>query len=192
MKLTVKFSLGSSRFLAKMLKRKKARNRSQKPLDTISEKRRRGRPGVRPSEIRNRGDSYRLIFDQNWKKIGKPLLKAQSEEEVIRAFDFAPSYKQDFSIIAGLILRVLKEPKFPKRTQPQINFLADSLAGRGKISPRRSRDICEQERKKKQHHIIRMEFYIECTCSYKGPALHGKCPKCGTDIIGLPSQSFLP
>jgi hypothetical protein len=61
-----------------------------------------------------------------------------------------------------------------------MNFLADSLAARGVRSARRSRDICDQERKKKVNYIIRQDYYIECTCRYKGPALHGKCPKCGT------------
>ncbi|MFB3923940.1 MAG: hypothetical protein ACE145_19640 [Terriglobia bacterium] len=115
-------------------------------------------------------------------------MKAQNEEEVIRAFDLAPSYKLEFAPIAPLILRILRDPKFPKRPEPQRNFLADSLAGRGLISPRRSRDICEQERKKKVHLIVRQDYYIECTCRYKGPALHGQCPKCGTDRLALPFE----
>lgn len=40
------------------------------------------------------------------------------------------------------------------------------------------------------HHIIRRDYYIECTCRYKGPALHGKCPKCGTDRLPLPYPAF--
>jgi len=113
-------------------------------------------------------------------------LKAQTEEDVDRAFDPWPNYKQDFAPISALILKVLREQKFPKRREPQINFLTDSLAGRGWISPRRSRDICERERKKKVNYIIRQDYYIECTCRYKGPALHGRCPKCGTDRLSLP------
>ncbi len=52
----------------------------------------------------------------------------------------------------------------PLRREAQINFLADSLAGRGLVSPRRSRDICAQERatEKRRHRIIRQEFYVEC------------------------------
>jgi len=104
---------------------------------------------------------------------------------VIRAFDPWPHYQRDFEPIAPVILKILREPKFPKRREVQMNYLADSLAGRGWISPRRSRDICEQERKKKEHCIIRQDYYIECTCHYKGPALFGKCPKCGTDKLSL-------
>ncbi len=173
-----------------MPKRKKARKARKKPLDTIYGKRPRGRPGVRPSEIRGRGDHYRLIFSQIWKVVGAVLLKARNEEDVIRVFDLAASYKLEFAPVASPILRVLRDPKFPKRPEPQRNFLADSLAGRGLISPRRSRDICEQERKKKVHLIIRQDYYIECTCRYKGPALHGSCPKCGTDRLALPFPAW--
>jgi hypothetical protein len=173
-----------------MAKRKKAPKTREKPLDRVWGKRRRGRPGVRPSEIRGRGDHYRLVFSQIWKVVGEALLKARTEEDVNRAFDPSSNYKQEFAPLASLILQVLRDPKFPKRPEPQRNFPADSLAGRGLISPRRSRDICEQERKKKVHFIIRQDYYIECTCRYKGPALHGKCPKCGTDRLSLPVPTW--
>jgi len=164
-----------------MAKRKKARKTRKKPLDMVLGKRPRGRPGVRPSEIRGRGDHYRRLFKEIWKDVGEALLKARTEEEVSRAFDASPSYKAEFAPVASLIQKVFRGPKFPKRPEPQRNFLADSLAGRGLISPRRSRDICERERKTKVHYIIRQDYYIECTCRYKGPALYGQCPKCGTD-----------
>lgn len=51
----------------------------------------------------------------------------------------------------------------------QINFLADSLAGRGFVSPRRLRDICKQDRAKMFHYIIRQDYYVECTFRYKVP-----------------------
>jgi len=69
------------------------------------------------------------------------------------------------------------------KREAQIAFLADSLGARGLVSPRRSRDICYEERAKPVHFIIRQDCYIQCTCAYKGPALHGKCPKCGTERI---------
>jgi hypothetical protein len=169
-----------------MPKGKKARKTPKKALDTVFGKRGRGRPGVRRSEISGRGYHYRLIFSQIWNHVGDALLKARTEEDVIRAFDPCPSYQQEFVPIASLTLQVLGDPKFPKKPEPRRNFLADSLAGRGRISARRSRDICEQERKKKEHYIIRQDYYIECTCRYKGPALHGRCPKCGTDKLSLP------
>lgn len=162
-----------------MRKRRKVAKQAEKPLDTFSKRPKRGRPGVRPSEISGRGEHYRLIFTHIWDVVGSALLQARTEEQVVRAFDPCPNYQREFEHQASLILRVLREPKFPKRTKPQRNFLADSLAGLGRISPRRSRDICLHERNKIEHHIIREEYYVECTCGYQGPALDGGCRKCG-------------
>jgi hypothetical protein len=178
-----------------MPNRKKVAKKPKKALDSFSVKRGRGRPGVRRSEIWGRGDNFRIIFGQIWKDLGEPLLKAKTQEEVTRAFEgFGKTYSRQFvPALSSLILEVIREPRFPKRPAAQIGFLADSLAGLGRIRPRRARDICEQERKrqKKEHHIIRQDYYIECTCRYKGPALHGKCPKCGTDEVSLPFPSFI-
>lgn len=145
---------------------------------------------MRASEIRGRGDHYRLLLSQIWKAVGEQLLGAKSEEDAIKAFDPVPFYKKDFAPIAWLIPKVLRDPRFPKRRKAQIKFLADSLAGRGSISPRRSRDICERERAKPIYYIIRQDFYIGCTCGYEGPALHGACPECGTENLALPHAPF--
>ena len=169
-----------------MPKQRKVRKTLKKPLDIVLAKRPRGRPGVRRTEIRGRGDHYRIVFSQIWKQVQEALIRARSEENVRRAFESAPSYQTEFAPLASVILRTLRDPKFPKRPEPQRNFLADSLAARGLVSPRRSRDICEQERKTKEHYIFRQDFYIECTCRYKGPARQGRCPKCGTDRVFLP------
>ena len=84
------------------------------------------------------------------------------------------------------IFALIRHQKFPKRNEARINFLADSLGGRPKLSLRRSRAICEEERarqrRKSKFKIIRNEFYIECTCGYKGPALDNACRKCGAEI----------
>ncbi len=166
----------------------KARARGAKiPLDMNSPKRGRGRPAsVRPSEIRGRADNYRWILNQGWDRLWPLLSKAQTLEEVIKAFqEGASPYAQEFMpALAGLVVKVLHEPKFPGRQEPQINFLADSLAGLGRITPRSSRDICERERakQKRAHHIIRYEFYIECSCGYKGKSRNYACPKCGATI----------
>ena len=86
--------------------------------------------------------------------------------------------------LANLIFRVLREPKFPKRREAQINFLADSLAGLGYLAPRSSRDICQKERtkEKRTHHILRYEYYVECSCGFKGRSRDHACPKCGAKI----------
>jgi len=138
-----------------------------------------------------RADNYRGIWSNIWDTVGKQLLQAESEEDVIKAFELEAHYKSEFAPIAALILKVLREKKFPKTKEAQINFLADSLAGREWISPRRSRDICEVERKKPIHHIIRQDFYIECTCGYEGPAYKNACPKCGAVSLDLPGFSLL-
>jgi hypothetical protein len=138
-----------------------------------------------------RADNYRGIFSNIWETVGKQLLEAESEESVIKAFESEAHYKSEFVPIAGLILKVVGEKKFPKTQEAQINFLADSLAGREWISPRRSRDICEAERKKTIHHIIRQDFYIECSCGYEGPAYHKACPECGAMSLDLTGFPFL-
>ncbi len=174
-----------------MRKRKRVRKtpqKAEKVLDRFlsSEKRGRGRPArVRASEIQGRADNYRLILGQIWGRLREPLLKATTQEEVTKAFEeYGRPYAQDFvPVLSSLILKVISDVKFPKRPETQIGFLADSLAGVGWISARRSRDICERERNKKVNYIIRQDYYIECTCYYKGPALYGKCPKCGTDKL---------
>ncbi len=81
---------------------------------------------------------------------------------------------------------------FPRGLKPNETLLADSLAGLGRVCSHRSRDICEKERKKKVHQIIREEYYIECTCGYKGPAFHGMCPKCRPNEIFIPLLRFHP
>jgi hypothetical protein len=169
-----------------MTRREKRPKKAKKTLDAFSPKRGRGRPGVRASEIGGRSYDYRLKLSHIWDDVRDSLLKAKTEEDVIRAFDQRPIYQRVFAEIASLILKVLKDPKFPKRPGPQRNFLADSLAGRGSVTPRRSRDICGQERRKDRERarfkILRWEFYIVCSCKYKGPALNHACPKCGSEV----------
>lgn len=170
----------------KMSKRKKHVQRVEKALDTFSGKRGRGRPGVRASEIAGRAGGYRLIFSEIWDTVGEALLKAQKEEEVIQALDKDGRYTREFVPITSLILKVLRDPAFPRRErEARINFLADSLAGLGRVSPRRSRDICEEVRakEKRAHHIISYEFWVACSCGYKGRSENHACRKCGARII---------
>jgi hypothetical protein len=168
-------------------KRKKLFENPKKTLDAFSEKRGRGRPyKVRASEVTGRAYNYRLIFSQTWDLLGEHLLRARTEEEVLQAFA-RTGYKSEFEHIASLILAVLHDADFPKRNRKaRINFLADSLAARGVVTPRTSRDICgkarAKERAKSSHKIVRKEFYVECSCGYKGPARDNACRKCGAEI----------
>jgi hypothetical protein len=171
-----------------MDKHEKPEEKPKKPLDTFSEKRARGRPArMRPSEIAGRAGGYRIIFDQVWDRLWPLLSKAQNEAEVTEAFQQgACPYDRSFvPSMAGLVLKIINEKKFPARRSAQIGFLADSLAALGVVTPRRSRDVCAEEREKtkRAHHIIRYEFYIECSCDYRGYSENHACPKCGAEIL---------
>jgi hypothetical protein len=169
-----------------MQKRKKGTKNVTKPLDTFSGKRGRGRPGVRASEIQGRAGNYQYIFNEVWDRLWPLLSGAMNEEAVAKAFqEGASPYTQNFMTgLYPVILEILRDPQFPKRRKAQVKFMAESLAGLGSISPRRSRDICAEGRpeQKKAHHIIRYEFHIECSCGYKGRSRDHACPRCGAQI----------
>lgn len=174
-----------------MAKRKKSIKKLKEPLDIYSQKRGRGRPPkILASEVSGRAYNYRLILDQTWDVVSAKLLKAETAEDVLQSFE-PTAYKEEFSRIASLMLEVLRAPDFPKRNrQARINFLADSLAARGAVTPRTSRDICARERAKdrarQRHNILRREFYIECSCGYQGPAYKGKCPRRHPETMQFP------
>ncbi len=169
-----------------MAKSKNARKRAENTLETVSEKRRRGpHPRVVPSAVRGRADNYRGILDNVWDQLWPRLSQVQTEDDVIRALrEGYPGESEFMPYRAPLVLKVLKERTFPKRRTPQINFMADSLAGLGLVSARRSRDICteDRERAKRAHHILRAELYVECSCGYKGHSLDHACPECRAAI----------
>ncbi len=165
---------------------------AQKPLDTVYGKRGRGRPGVRKSEVQERADDYGRSLDQHWDALAEPFLEAQSEEEFKRLLEKAPEHVRSKlgPNLFPTVRKIRKDPKFPVKAKTQIAFFAESLAGLGRISPRRSRDICAEGRKKKHYTIIRQDYYIECTCGYEGPAKHGACPGCGARAGILSPQVF--
>ena len=153
------------------------------------QKKPRGRPRKIPlSWVTGRAYNYRLQLQQGWTRLEASLLSARTVEEVTAAFENCfPSCARDFvPERATDMLVLLRDPKFPKHTEARIKFLSDSLGGRPSLSLRTSRDICEKERarqrQKSQHRILRNEFYIECTCGYKGPARDNACRKCGAEI----------
>lgn len=171
---------------AQLAKRKK---RPKSPL-TGFEKKRGPKPKIRPSEVVNRAYDLRLTLEVGAKELDwLKLLTAQSVEEVVAAFSqMNESYRRKFLYKPGLILECLKDPKFPKQDRKaQEEFIADSLAGDGRISIRRSRDICGEERakEKRQGKILRREFFIECSCGYEGPSLRDTCPDCGAIVSYL-------
>jgi len=154
-----------------------------KSSNQVAKKPGRGRPReIDPWIVIGSANTYRIQFAQFWPKLGARLLAAHSPEEVARAVrEEAEGISASLNPHSELILKILTDPKFPRaRSTSQIHFLADSLGGQGLVTPRRSREICAQERSKKEHFIVRREYYVECSCGYKGPALDGACRDCGT------------
>jgi len=125
-----------------------------------------------------------------WDRLWSLLRRAKTEQEVTDAFETVrvPDIHYFVPNLSGLILRVIRDPKFPKGTSAQIRFFVDSIAGHGRVAPRRSIDIAQKERAKAEqaHQIIRSELYVVCSCGYEGPSLHGKCAECGAPIVFLP------
>jgi len=189
-----------ARTSAKVGEQKRARKKYEFPIDRVSEKQPRGRPRkIQPSWVRGRADNYRWILDLFWQHVWPDLSKAETQQDVIQSFarPEVGSYALDLIRSADLILQVVRDPDFPKRKrQAQINFLADSIAAYGLVTPRSSRDICERERAriKRVHRILRYEFYIECSCGYIGHSRNHACPKCEATIpfsIDLPFETDL-
>jgi len=155
----------------------------KKLAESDSVKRPRGRPGIKRSLVVGTADHNRALLAKVWPTVWPRLLRAENHEEVTAAFDGIDSYTRQRFVpyLSDVILAVIRHPKFPhSRAKSQINFLADSLAGGRRIGPRRSREICSEERNKVENKIVRRDYYIECTCGYEGPALKGACPNCGT------------
>jgi hypothetical protein len=160
-----------------------------KAYDPYSMKRLRGRPAKIPaSTVIGRADNYRYQLKQVWNKLEAPLLAAQTEEEVKAAFEnHAQPYSGDFMPWRlSDVLALIHDKHFPRDSDARINFLADSLGGSPSLTFRSSRDVCGRERAKERlkspYKILRKEFYVECSCGYKGPARDNACRKCGARI----------
>jgi hypothetical protein len=164
------------------------RKKEKIPIDRVSGKASRGRPRkIQPSWVRGRADNFRYIFNLIWQHIWPTLSQAKTQQEAIQSFSHPQvgAYALDLIRLADLILQVVRDSRFPKRKpEAQINFLADSIAAYGVVTPRSSRDICERERAriKRVHRILYYEFYIECSCGYKGHSRDHACPKCEAEI----------
>lgn len=154
-----------------------------KQLAKSLQKQRKGRPArIDPAIVVGSADTLRAWFHQFWPRLGPRILRATSAEAVETAInEDAASISNGLTKYSDLILQIVRDRRFPHaRKTSQIQFLADSLGGQGFVTPRRSREICTKERSKARHVIVRREFYIECSCGYRGPALDGACRDCGT------------
>ena len=143
----------------------------------------RGRPPlVDPQVVIGSADMYGSWLRQYWPKLGRRMLDANSAEEISQAIQQeASGVSASLAPFSALMLAIIHDRRFPRvRSEAQIQFLADSLGAQDRVTARRSREICAQERKKVKHVIVRKEYYIECSCGYKGPARDGACRNCGT------------
>src|SRR5260370_13522504 len=146
----------------------------KKSLGKPKKERGRGRPPhIDRSIVVGQADQYRAVLLQFWPKLGPRLLAAQSPEEIVRAVrEDAAGISGSLVPFAELILKIVRDPKFPRaRSKSQIHFLADSLGGQGFVTPRRSREICAEERSKLRHVIVRRGYYIEGSFRFEATAL---------------------
>src|SRR5271169_6457332 len=83
--------------------------------DRPSKKRGRGRPAnIDPSMVVGSADIYRLWFEQLWSKVGPRLLAARSSEDITRAVqEHAPDVSASLAPHSELILKIVRDPKFP-------------------------------------------------------------------------------
>lgn len=121
------------------------------PLDSQTMKRR-GRPSrVIPSEVLNRAMDFRITLGgcRVWAQVRKKVMGAQTTEEIIEIFRPIANYSQKFLRAPATLLQAIQHRDFPKRNfERQIAFIADSLAADGRVTARRSREICRAERAK--------------------------------------------
>jgi hypothetical protein len=191
----------SGKFESKQKRRKSRSKKVTKTLDKFSigamseTKSNRGRPSLlSPYTVTGRAVNYERELNEVWERLETPLLNSKTADEVTEAFKkFAKFCAEDF--VPGLsadILFLLNHSDFPQRQLPRTRFLARSLGGRPNLSFRRSRDICEaadkKEKQKSPHRILRREFYVECSCGYRGPAFNNGCWKCGAQPELLPEN----
>src|SRR5690348_11954018 len=124
------------------------RRRNQTEGAAQESRKERGRPAtIRASEVYGRAENFRGILNQVWDRLWPLLSNAETEEDVTKAFqEGARPYDQSFvPSLSPLLLKVLKEHTLPKRSKAMQRFIADSVAGVGVVTGRRSRDICAQE-----------------------------------------------
>jgi hypothetical protein len=152
---------------------------------TASEETRGRKRRIHPENVVRAANELLRILEscKNQMDWGK-LEIAKTEVEIASAFErVPPPYRERLNLWRATILEWVLEGKFPKTNlERKMRHLADSIAAEGFLTPRRCRDVCLEERKRQAQlgMIFRREFYIECTCGYRGPAKGGGCPQCGT------------
>lgn len=151
-----------------------------------SGQRKRGRQRkIEPQVALENADAFRTQFAYAWSELGEKLLAASGPVELWEVVKSGRGVISNTDyLFSERMFQIIHDRDFPRvRSKAQIRFLADSLGACGLVTPRRSREICAEERGKVEHQILRREFYIECSCGYQGPALDGGCRKCGTSML---------
>ena len=72
--------------------------------------------------------------------------KAQKMSRMRLRVSASPKIHYFVPSLTALILKVTRDRKFPKGPSTQIRFIVDAIAARGRVAPRRSIDISQQER----------------------------------------------
>lgn len=160
----------------------------KKALDRKLAKRKPGRPRNSPSDavLLRRAENYRRIFDQCWDRLWPLLSVATTEADVTHAFTaaYVPDAHEFVPHRASTVLDALRESTRPKGRRALIGHFAESLAGQGTVNARSSRDACidAKRRAKTAHHIVRYEYFVECTCGYQGRSYDHACASCNAPI----------
>jgi hypothetical protein len=119
---------------------------------TSPKKKRGGQWKVDPELTEGRAYAFAMLLKQIWHETGEAIIKAKNTEDVTAMFRDMPYHRERLAVgpLPQLILQAIQDRDFPKvRSQKQIKFIADSIAGWGQVSIARSRQICRIVRKAK-------------------------------------------
>jgi hypothetical protein len=180
---------GSLGISAKLGSGQKTANRAL----TASEETRGRKPILLPEEVLEHAEFMLKVVaslkdEIAWDKLEAARTEAEAESAITKV---PPFYREILKDRFAAILTWVREGKFPRKSlKRKMHHFADSIAADVFLSPRRSRDICSEERKRVQNATMLLcrEFYIECTCGYRGPARRGGCRRCGTYRLSPPLQ----
>lgn len=135
-----------------------------------------------------RSENIQQVLKINWGQFGQKLVEAKSLADVQAAVAQHDEMPGAYRLKGAedLLWHIRQDPAFPtEREEAKAIFIADSFAGGGHVSIRRSRDICGRLRtaRKRTTYILRYEYWIECSCGYKGRSQDHGCPKCKAAIV---------
>lgn len=138
----------------------------------------RGRPPILdPHVVWSNANTYRVLIENYWPHL-EPLLETQDEQQVCSVLEEGFPSNDNLTRLASLMVKAMKEPRFPTGKKARINFLADSIAAYGLVTLRRSREICSAQRDVVVHTILRYEYWIVCSCGYEGHSENHRCKNC--------------